>query len=153
MIKSAAALLLFLATLSGALALSPGESRKISASDVYVTDGDTLRISGVPYRMVGYDTPEIFSRARCDAEVAKGLEAKEYVVESLKQAQTIILTRVACSCPKRAPEGTMGCNYGRACAKLSIDGEDLGASLISLGLARPYNHVPGRKMPPGPWCS
>lgn len=152
MLKTAAALFLFLATCAGALALSPGESRPVKASEVYVTDGDTLRIAGQTYRMVGYDTPEIFSRAQCDAEVAKGLEAKEYIVESLKQARRIVLTRVACACPKRAPEGSMGCNYGRACAKLSIDGEDLGASLISHGLARPYTHIPGRKMPPGPWC-
>ena len=46
------------------------------------------------------------------------------------------LEMVACPCPE-GTEGTPACNEGARCGRLTVDGRDAGAVLVSESLARP----------------
>jgi hypothetical protein len=61
------------------------------------------------------------------------------------------LTLIPCSC-RPGTEGTPRCIYGRACGVFTAAGNDVGAILISEGLAR--SDVCGRTSCPlrKPWC-
>lgn len=124
----------------------------VSPRDVYVIDGDTIRVRGETYRLVGFDAPEIGRTARCELEVEKGFEAKAALVDLVHSGKPLTLQRVACSCPLSAPEGSQACNYGRRCGTLRAGGEDVGTILIRAGLAKDYpyrwDHVP----PKPEWC-
>lgn len=61
------ALLLALLTAAHASPITPGE--------ITVIDGDTIKANGETYRLVGFDTPETGSRARCEAERSLGAAA------------------------------------------------------------------------------
>jgi hypothetical protein len=39
----------------------------LALSDIYVVDGDTIRVAGETFRLVGFDAPETY-RARCPSE-------------------------------------------------------------------------------------
>jgi len=58
--------LLFVASIANASPLSPGQ--------VEVVDGDTVRIAGETFRLVGFDAPETY-RARCPSERELGNRA------------------------------------------------------------------------------
>jgi endonuclease YncB( thermonuclease family) len=59
---------------------------------------------------------------------------------------------VACSCSP-GTEGTPSCNYGRRCGTLKANGKDVGAILISEGLAVSFVCGQTRCPPtPKPWC-
>ncbi|MGC0325014.1 endonuclease YncB(thermonuclease family) [Bradyrhizobium sp. USDA 326] len=126
-------LVLMLAFCSGSLRAEP-----ITAAEIAVVDGDTIDAHGQRYRMIGYDTPEVATprrKVRAD-ERAVALLAKERLGELL-HAGTLDLTEVPCSCSKSALiNGT--CNHRRKCAILSLDGNNIGATLIAEELAVPY---------------
>jgi endonuclease YncB( thermonuclease family) len=113
-------------------------------------DGDTVRAKGQTYRLVGFDTPESGSLARCARERALADAATNRLRQLVAGEQTA-LEPVPCSCPP-GTEGTQQCNYGRLCARLRAEGQNVGAILISEGLARPYacgpNGCPKRQS----WC-
>jgi endonuclease YncB( thermonuclease family) len=71
-----------------------------SAISVRVIDGDTISLNdGRPdVRLVGFNAPETGSRARCDAERAKGEAAKSRLRELVSKG-AIGFQQVACSCP------------------------------------------------------
>ena len=128
------------------------DASPISPCDVYVIDGDTIRVRGETFRLVGFDAPEIASTARCEREVEKGYKAKAALVDLVHSGKPLTLQRTACSCPPSSPEGSQFCNYGRRCGTLRAGGEDGGKTLIRAGLARyPYRWD---RVPPRPdWCS
>ena len=125
----------------------------LSPQAVYVTDGDTIRVGGFAYRLVGFDAPEIGRTARCEAEVAKGYEAKAALVDLVHSGKPLTLERVACSCAPSSPEGSQFCNYGRRCGVLRIAGEDAGVILIRESLAKPYLYRWNRVPPKPKWCN
>jgi endonuclease YncB( thermonuclease family) len=43
-----------------ALVLSPARAEPIAPALVEIVDGDTIRIQGETFRLVGFDTPETF---------------------------------------------------------------------------------------------
>jgi len=133
-----------------ALALDTGETRAVTAPEIRVIDGDTIRFEGESYRLVDFDAPETGERARCAVEVRLGREAKDYLQALVSGSERVTLTRVPCACP-RGTESTMACNYARLCGRLRVDGLDVGPLLIAQSLARPYRHTPGRPMPPADW--
>jgi endonuclease YncB( thermonuclease family) len=122
-----------------------------SAISISVIDGDTIRANGQTYRLVGFDTPESGSLARCERERRLADAATNRLRQLIANAQTA-LEPVPCSC-RAGTEGTQQCNHGRLCAYLRAEGRDVGPILISEGLARPYvcgqTGCPRRQS----WCS
>ena len=106
-----------------------------SGQIIEVIDGDTVRLNGAVYRLVGFDTPERGDKARCDDERRRA-EAATTRLRGLIAGGDARLIRVSCSC-RHGQEGTKNCNYGRLCGSLLIGGMDVGGILISEGLAHP----------------
>lgn len=107
----------------------------VAAADIYVIDGDTIDVNGERYRLVGFDTPETY-RAACDAERQLGDQATGRLRNLVQSADEITL----------AAEDHRD-KYGRGLGILSVDGRDVGAILISEGLARLFTS--GSRQP---WC-
>ncbi len=106
-------------------------------------DGDTLYITmpGLPpelsemlVRISGVDTPEL--RGKCEAEKTLAIQARDYVVRSLKEARSVSFCN---------PEWG---KYGkRVAAEVILDGKSLAMALIVRGFGRPYDD--GRRQG---WC-
>jgi endonuclease YncB( thermonuclease family) len=131
-------------------ALGVNTTGQANQSGISVIDGDTVRLGGITYRLVGFDTPERGDRALCDkernlAEVASGR------LQSLIASGDAKLEPVACAC-RPGTEGTRNCNFGRSCAYLKVSGKDVGPILINEGLAQAFvcgtTSCPSRR----PWC-
>lgn len=104
-----------------------------------VIDGDTvdLHCAGdgtVRARLVGFDTPEVFSPG-CASELARGSAATRALEQKINASSEV---RVAF-------RGTD--HYGRRLARLSLDGRDVAGSMIAEGLARSYDGGARRS-----WC-
>jgi micrococcal nuclease len=69
----------------------------------------------------------------------------------LRTGDDIDLQVVDCSC-RPGTEGTRWCNYGRACGYLTVDGQDVGDTLVAENLAHPL--ISGQFSCPKPkvWC-
>lgn len=120
---------------------------------VHVLDGDTISLGdGRPnVRLVGFNTPETGSRARCETERQKGIAAQQRLRKLVSTGRSDF-TQVACSCPA-GTEGTSACNFGRRCGTLRIDGVDVGSTLIDEGLAvRFICGATSCPVLPRPWC-
>jgi endonuclease YncB( thermonuclease family) len=111
-----------------AAAIEPGQ--------IQVIDGDTIRANGQVYRLVGFDAPESGLNAKCESERTLAARATSRL-RQIVAAGGLELDRVPCAC-QAGTEGTQGCNYGRLCAVLTSGGHDVGALMISEGLARQY---------------
>ena len=105
-------------------------------SHIVVIDGDTVRSGGHVYRLVGYNTPESGANAGCWRERILAADAT-WRLRQLVASRDTALERVRCACLP-GTEGTNACNYGRRCARLTVDGKDVGRILIAEGLAERY---------------
>src|SRR5262249_27860528 len=90
-----------------------------------IVDGDTVRIAGVSIRLTDYDAPELFS-PRCPQERALAQRAANQLRTYTNMKLELELVPCATS------------NYGRLCARASINGEPLAAKMIAQGLGAPY---------------
>jgi endonuclease YncB( thermonuclease family) len=115
-----------------AMATTPALGSPIEPGAIEVVDGDTIRAGGRTFGLVGFDTPETGSRARCEHERTLAAAASRRL-RQLVAVGGLDLERVACSC-RPGTEGTPACNHGRLCGTLSARGQDVGAILISEGL-------------------
>lgn len=132
---------------------SSGSTRQQSSAtspQLSVIDGDTVRWQGSRVRLVGFNTPEAGDRAGCPSERAKAASATARL-RSLVASGNAKVELVRCACP-RGTEGTNACNFGRHCGVLTINGRDVGHTLISEGLARPYRCSSFSCPPRGSWC-
>lgn len=93
-------------------------------------DGDTIVLDGETIRIANIDTPEI-RHAQCDAERRLGLVAKAEL-EKLLDSGAITLER------GDPASGRLKDKYGRTLGIISIDGLDVGETLIGRQLARPW---------------
>lgn len=125
-----------------ALALLPGpKAQPIRGPGAFiVVDGDTIRdATGVPHRLIGFDTPETF-KARCDAELRLGKKAKAR------------LEQLIASGPARLVQSGKQDKYGRSLSTLyvTVGGreQDVRDILIAERLARPYTGKTKRQQ----WC-
>jgi micrococcal nuclease len=121
----------------------------VDRNHVEVLDGDTIRIAGQTFRLVGFDTPETY-RAQCPSERELGNRAT-FRLRQLVATGGLDLERVACAC-RPETEGTPRCNYGRSCGVLRAGGRDVADVLVAEGLARAF--VCGRTScpPRQSWC-
>jgi endonuclease YncB( thermonuclease family) len=137
-------------TLVFALAASVANASPLNPDQVEVLDGDTIRVAGEIFRLVGFDTPETY-RARCPSEHELGNRAR-FRLRQLVAGGGLDLERLACAC-RTGTQGTPRCNYGRSCGVLRVRGQDVGAMLVAEGLARTF--VCGRTSCPAreSWCA
>jgi endonuclease YncB( thermonuclease family) len=125
--------------------------RRCEPADIYVVDGDTIEALGKRIRLVGFDAPELGGHARCGLERMLAARATSRLRQMINISDDIDLQIVDCSC-RPGTEGTMACNYKRACGYLTVDGKDVGDVLIAENLAHPL--VCGKYSCPRrqPWC-
>lgn len=104
---------------------------------VRVIDGDTIQIRSEKIRFEGIDAPEM--KGACEDEVAVANLAKARVIELISGGQVII-------------ERSGRDKFRRTLAKVTVEGQDVGKTLIQEGLARKWE----RTWKPGldaVWCS
>lgn len=130
----------------------PTKSAPTSIS-VRVIAGDTISLKDgrANVRLVGFNAPETGHRARCEAERRKGESAKRRLSELVGSGRSDF-QQIACSCAP-GTEGTDACNFGRRCGTLRVNGVDVGATLVSEGLAaRLVCGATSCPTLPRPWC-
>ncbi|NDV01652.1 thermonuclease family protein [Pseudoroseicyclus tamaricis] len=103
-----------------------------------IVDGDTIALTCAGReeraRLVGFDTPELFS-PKCESERARAEEAKVALARLLGQGQVSWRT-----------EGRD--RYDRLLIDMAVDGTPVSRTMISAGLARAYDG--GRR---AGWCA
>ena len=107
------------------------------AAAISVVDGDTVRLDGVTYRLLGFDTPETFY-AQCSYERRLGSAATKRLEELIRNATTVELEKT-----------NRSCKWLRLCARLVIDGEDVASIMVREGHAVPYEGETKRR----DWCA
>ncbi len=129
---------------------SPPIRESIAGADIDVIDGDTVDVRGERFRLIGLNAPETH-KPQCDRELELGTRAQGRLKDLLTTGSAS-LVKVPCSCPS-GTEGTGNCNFGRSCAILKINGEDVAETLIGEGLAAEF-HCGATTCPPlpRPWC-
>jgi endonuclease YncB( thermonuclease family) len=136
--------------LAFAVLATPARSEPIAAGAVDVVAADTIRVRGQTIRLVGFNTPEAGIDARCEGE--RNLAARATArLRALVAGGGLDLQIVHCAC-QPATEGTQRCNYGRACGVLKERGREVGAILMSEGLARSYVCGASSCPPRSSWC-
>jgi Staphylococcal nuclease homologue len=89
-----------------------------------VVDGDTIYAAGQRWRLVGFDAPEVYSRAKTAAERTAGMKAALRLQDLIKggKAEIEVVDK---------PD-----KWGRGRARLRVDGRDVGDILAREGLAK-----------------
>jgi hypothetical protein len=100
---------------------------------IYVIDGDTFSMGGQRIRVAGIDAPETHP-PRCMEEARLGLAATQKLRDLLGSGTVTV-------------SGSRHDQYGRELRTVQVNGQDVGAAMISAGLARSYD---GKKRQG--WC-
>jgi endonuclease YncB( thermonuclease family) len=134
------------------LIVTAARAEPIAASDIYIVDGDTIEVPGQRIRLVGFDAPELGSHAHCALEQLLAARATSRLQQIIRLGKAIDLELVDCSWLAGTEGMTRLYNYGRACGHLTVDGQDVGDTLIAENLAHPLvcgqHSCPKRQ----PWC-
>lgn len=93
-----------------------------------VTDGDTIKLAGTTYRLWGIDAPE--TRQSCADGWPAGVEASNKMRG--------LVAGHAVTCEPRAKD-----RYGRTVALCRADEQDLGAAMVSAGMAWAFTRYSG----------
>ncbi len=93
-----------------------------------VVDGDTIKVDGERYRIIGMDAPETYY-ARCEAERWLGRLAKQKLQHLLAGGYEIK--------PVRREDGTIVRDkYKRVLARIFVSGRDVSKIMVQEGYAR-----------------
>ena len=106
----------------------------VPAAEVRVIDGDTIRLDRERIRILGIDTPEMGSGARCNAERRLAEVAKMTLIDFI-EGQRLEIDR-------RGKD-----RFGRTLAYIRVRGADVGEMLIRAHVAVRFGN--GRP----DWCS
>ncbi|MFN3425917.1 MAG: thermonuclease family protein [Novosphingobium meiothermophilum] len=98
-----------------------------------VHDGDTLHCGQERVRIANIDAPELPGSPKCDSrrgkpgwcDYDKARESRDALIAFLGKGRVMI---------KRQGKD----RYGRTLARVTVNGRDAGAWLVSIGLARPW---------------
>lgn len=110
----------------------------LASTTVHVIDGDTVRLGEETVRIANIDAPEIH-QAKCDAERRLGKIAKA-------RLETLLLSGEIAMRRGDPASHRMKDRHGRTLGTVSVDGRDVGVTLIGEQLARPWR---GKRQP---WC-
>lgn len=130
--------------------LAQARAEPIAPAAIRVIDGDTIAVGPAHYRLVGFDTPEAGERARCPAERMLSALATSRL-QQIVDGGGLDLEVVDCGC-RPGTAGTLRCNHGRLCGRLTANGQDAGETLLAEGYAQPYAYDPDAPRPPVSWC-
>lgn len=117
-------------------------SSALAAEGWRVVDGDGLVAPwGEALRVANIDTPEVGRRCKCASECALGDRATAFTREAVRNARRVTLTPYSEPGRKFKEYGKSGPldPFGRSLVLVSLDGADLGESLIREGLARKWD--------------
>ncbi|MGB0966882.1 MAG: thermonuclease family protein [Halocynthiibacter sp.] len=105
----------------------------LRATQIYVIDGDTIRVDAQTIRLTGFNTPEVRSAA-CEAERIAGIKAKEHLRGLIDRARDLrLILRL-----KR--DGTPATDrYRRHLAQFLLDEQDVADLMVNADLAEPYS--------------
>jgi micrococcal nuclease len=121
------------------LAASPAGAETFDGRTAVIVDGDTIMVGRERVRILNIKTPESYG-SRCEHELMASLKAKERLTQ-LIWAGAVTIVR----------DGRD--RYGRTLAALSVGGRDIGAVLITEGLALPWREGPeARAAQVRHWC-
>ena len=103
----------------------------VLCATVTVHDGDTLRCNGERVRIANIDAPELPDSPKCHdrrasyawCDYAAGARSRDALAQLVSRGQ-VKLERVGVD------------KYGRTLGRVTVNGRDAGAYLVSLGLAR-----------------
>lgn len=105
-----------------------------AAGSITVVDGDTVKVDGSTYRLLGFDTPETFY-ARCLVELELGRKA------------TLRLEELLAAGTWRIDDTGRTDKFRRRLGRLFIGDRDVADIMVEAGLARRYE---GKKR--AGWC-
>ena len=109
----------------------PARAETLLGARLYVIDGDTVRLpGGETLRLHALDAPET-GRARCEAEIARGLAAKARL-RALLVGESVEVTRC------EPATGRCVDRYGRTLGALATSAGDVALILIAEGHAMPW---------------
>jgi micrococcal nuclease len=141
---------LLLANVAALFLTTPAFAEPINPADIWVIDGDSIRVHNRSIRLVGLNAPEIY-RAASQAEADLGAKATRRLRDLVKLGN-LDFSYVRCSCPE-GTQGTAACNWKRDCGTLKSNGRDVGVILIEEGLAVPFKcGATSCPKTPRPWC-
>jgi hypothetical protein len=105
-------------------------------------DADTCRVNGVAYRMTDYNAPEI--HGQCVAERWLAEAARDHLRRLIASSPDATLVEEPC----------VGNNFGRRCAKITIQGQSIAREMIGGHFAEPYscNALTGHCQQRKAWC-
>lgn len=122
-------------TLSFFILVACQTAEPLPREQIRVIDGDTIAVAADRIRLVGYDTPEIFS-PKCQHELQLGMIAKDRLKELIATAENLTISWQ----PKLD-------KYGRKLASIFADGKDVADILVNEKLAHRYRGGKRRS-----WC-
>ncbi len=143
---------IFLRSVMLLLAVTAVYAEPIASNDIYVLDGNTIDMGGQRIRLVGFDAPDEGQRAHCETERTLAARTAARLRQIIRRGGKIELQMVTCGCPL-STEGTQQCNNGWPCGRLTVDGKDVGATLVAENLA--YTFICERYSCPKriSWCA
>ena len=139
-------IIFMLAVVAGVITARKSHGREVEASfrmrvdvarmAVEVVDGDTIKVNGHSYRLMGFDTPETF-QAKCGREKALGITATNALAMLIGDARVVELELHGLD------------KYKRRLAVLYVDNKNAADKMITAGYAVPYDGRTKRRS----WCN